>query len=246
MNDKNRITRHKLPLCHTTGLDRYRDRHQARHGAAALGARNRRLKVATFACSACRGFHLESLNRPPTATSAPIGEGAASAPTGPRRYILVDIENLVAGYATRAEAAALWQVITRGDFGIAPSDHVVVGGNRYVAAKFSSTIAGPNIKWVVGAQEPDAADRALLAAINLHQVAKRYDELVIMSGDHAFRDLARNAKAHGLRVHVVTSTRAGRGRSLSRKLAAAADRRTTVHLSMPNRQTTSSIRTSAA
>ena len=223
-----RITRHQLPRCTETGLDRYRDRHQARRGAAAANARTRRFKVTTFACSACGGFHLEQLPRQLVTPTETTSNGRSAAPSGPRRYVLMDIENLTAGSSTRAEAKALWRSLTQPGFGITSHDHVVVGANRHVARKLATSVAGPNVHWVVGAAEPDGADRALLAAINLHHVAKKYDELVIMSGDHAFSDLARRAKVLGLRVHVVTSLSDGRGRSLSRELAAVADRRTTV------------------
>lgn len=48
--------------------------------------------------------------------------------------------------------------------------------------------------------------------------------------NHAFTDLARRAKTHGLRVHVVTALKLGQRRCLSHQLATVADRRTTMHL----------------
>ncbi|MBC9225863.1 NYN domain-containing protein [Aeromicrobium sp. zg-636] len=232
-----KINRHQLPRCSETGLDRYRDRHQARHGATAANGHAGRSKVTTFACSACGGFHLETLPGQTVSLATPASAEPAAVPTGPRRYVLMDIENLTAGSSTRAEAKALWRSLTQPGFGITSADHVVVGANRHVARKLATSIAGSNVRWVVGAVEPDGADRALLAAINLHHVAKKYDELVIMSGDHAFSELARRAKALGLRVHVVTSISDGRGRSLSRELAAVADRRTTVRHAAQTRAT---------
>jgi hypothetical protein len=227
MTSTSRIIRHRLPVCRATGLDRYRDRHQARHGAAALCTSDRAFKLTTFACPKCRGFHLEKLRRHRLRTvgRAVAAPGMASAP---RRYVLVDIENLVAGHATRSEVRALWRVLAQEAPGITANDHVVIGGNRYVAKKFSTTIGGDNIKWVVGAGGPDGADRALLAATKVHQIAKRYDDLIIMSGDHAFTELAVLARRLGLRIHVVTTKRRNGRPSLSRQLAAAADLNTTV------------------
>lgn len=169
MKRMSRITRHKLPICRATGLDRYRDRHQARHGAAASCASDRAAKLTAFACPECRGFHLEKLRRPSLRMVEPAVDAAALA-SAPRHYVLADIENLVAGQATRREAKALWRVLAQESPGITAKDHVVIGGNRYVAMKFSTTIAGNNIKWVVGADGPDGADRPLLVASNIHQI----------------------------------------------------------------------------
>lgn len=227
--------RHRLPLCQATGLARYRDRHQARDGAEASVAGECRLKVSTFACPDCRGFHLEE-----TRARGPITVAPMAAPTEvftstlasrKRRYVLVDIENPTRGaQATAREVAAFWSILKQQAPGIAPHDHVVVGAARAVVRKYRAAICGANVKWVVGADVPDGADHALLAAIDLHRVAKTFDELVIVSGDHAFADLARRAKALGLTVHVVTTERPDQRSTLSRELAAVADTRTLVRL----------------
>jgi hypothetical protein len=240
-----RITRHKLPICRATGLVRFRDRHQARQGAEAQRTTNRQVRLATFACPECRGFHLEALPRRPSVVE-PAPENVETLASAPRRYLLVDIENLIAGHATRDEAKALWGILAQETPGITAKDHVVIGGNRYVAKKFSTTIAGSNIKWVVGAEGPDGTDRALLAACNLHQIAKAYSELIIMSGDHAFTELALRAQTLGLRTHVVTTKRMNRQSSLSRQLAAAADVTTTVLLQDAHPLTARTVATPAA
>lgn len=220
-----RITRHKVSTCSSTGLDRYRDRHQARDAAQALSrTASNHIKYATFACPDCRGFHLETLTRP----LLPVGPTTPTPATErPSRYIVVDIENLVGGRATREEARDLWRTLAA-ELDITPSDRVLVGGNRHTARKLSTTIAGPNIGWAVGAMGPDGADRALLAAINLFQIAKNHHELVIMSGDHAFADLARHAANHGLNVRVVATSHLECRSSLSRELKRAADTHTTI------------------
>ncbi|KRA37966.1 MULTISPECIES: NYN domain-containing protein [unclassified Nocardioides] len=225
MNRTSRITRHKVPTCTASGLDRYRDRHQARDAAEALSrAAILHTKYATFSCPNCRGFHLETLTRP----LRPVGPTTpAPATDRPSRYILVDIENLVGGRATREEARDLWRTLVA-ELDVTQRDQVVVGGNRHTARKLSPTIAGPNIGWVVGSMGADGADRALRAAVNLFQIAKNHDELVIMSGDHAFADLARCATKHGLKVRVVTTSHLERLPSLSRELKHAADDTTTV------------------
>jgi hypothetical protein len=228
------VRRHKLPVCEATGLARYRDRHQARQGAEALAVGSRAFEVHTFACRDCRGFHLEETYQREPIALAPAPEPAAtftvSATTRKRRYVLVDIENPTGGARVSCEQAAmLWAVLAQQAPGITTRDHVVVGAARMVVRKYRAAIDGPNVKWVVAADVPDGADRALLAAVDLRRVARNFDELVIVSGDHAFADLARRAKALGLSVHVVTAEQHGwRRSSLSRELSAVADTRSLV------------------
>ena len=226
---------HRLPLCTSTGLARYRDRHQARQAAEARTKGPIGLKVSTFACPDCRGYHLEELyGKQPISfgdATEPTEAFLASLSTRKRRYVLVDIENPTLGaQATPAEVAEFWNVLKQQAPGIAPHVHVVVGAARGVVHHYRAAIHGPNVRWVVGAQCPDGADRALLAAIDLRRVARDFDELVIVSGDHAFADLARRAKRAGLSVQVVTAEHPDQHSSLSRELAAAADTHTLVRL----------------
>lgn len=220
----------KLPVCSSTGFVRFRDRRQARHGAEALRNTVASGKVQSFSCPDCKGFHLEKVYLPETvnipATPLPVVSPDA---TGSRRYVLVDIENQTLGAVFSCEELAdLWNRMAVDELQLNSRDHIVIGSSWAVGRMYRPTIQGPNIKWVVGANRPDGADRALLAAINLHAVARNYDELVIVSGDHAFAGLARRAKKLGLRVHVVTTRRPDVGSMLSRELAMAADVRTVV------------------
>ena len=237
---KKSIRQHRLPLCEATNLARYRDRHQARHGARAVSAGTRNLQVATFACPSCRGFHLEKmfmrLSKIAGPVSVPNEELTAPSVEGKRRYVLFDIENPTAGAkATSEELAAFWAKLKETTLGLTPSDHVVIGAARRVVRKYRSVFFGANVKWVVGANAPDGADRALLAAIDLRRVARDYDELVIISGDHAFSELAHRAKTFGLSVHVVTAEQSDQNPMLSRKLAATADIHTLVPIDLHTR-----------
>lgn len=230
-----KIRRHKLPVCTATGLARYRDRYQARDGAKALAAGSNAYDVSAFACPDCRGWHVEKAHvREPivaSVTSVPTEAFSASLGSRKRRYILFDVENPTCGAkATCEELAEFWGILTQQAPGIAPRDHVVVGASRSVVRKYRAAIHGPNIKWVVGANAADGADRALLAAIDLRRVAREYDELVIVSGDWRFADLARRARRAGLSVQVVTAEHPEQRSMLSRELAAAADTRTLVRL----------------
>ena len=227
--------RHILSRCGATGLARFRDRHQARDGARALSSSSPADEIDVFACPECRGWHVEQsdIREQPTVAvaSATAPAFTDSLKTRKRRYFLVDIENPTRGAkATPNEAGRFWAVLKQQAPGVAAHDHVVIGASRSVARKYRGAIHGSNVKWVVGANAPDAADNALLAAIDLHRVARDYDELVIVSGDHAFAGLARRAKAFGLTVHVVTAEHPENRSMLSRELAAAADVRTVVRL----------------
>ena len=116
----------------------------------------------------------------------------------------------------------------------------MVGAARSVLRKYRAAIHGSNVKWIAAAEVPDGADRALLAAIDLRRVAGDFEELVIISGDRAFSDLARRAKQVGLPVHVVTVPHPDQRTMLSRELAAAADAQTEVRLE-PRRETSSPV-----
>lgn len=233
---RSRDTRgHNLPRCEQTGLARYRDRHQARQGIDAWRAGEPHMSLVAYACPDCRGYHVEraysgSILTTPEA-SEQVPAFTASLPTRARRYVLFDIENPTCGaQASRAELAKLWSILKAQAPGFGDRDHIVIGAARAVAAKYLGVIDEPNVKWVVGAHAPDGADRALLAAIDVHRVARDYDELVIISGDHAFAPLARRAKRLGLRVHVVTAEHPEQRTALARELAEVATLRTLVRL----------------
>lgn len=240
LNTRNRrsdrkLHTHKLPVCESTSLARYRDRHQARQGAKALNVGTRGYEVHTFACPSCQGFHLEqTLSRQPLVVEAPSqasGVFKASLGSRKRRYILFDVENPTCGAKVTCEqVATLWNLIKQQAPGIAPHDHVVVGAARRVVRKYRAAIHGDNVKWVVGADAPDGADRALLSAIDVRRVARDFDELVIISGDHAFVPVASQAKALGLVVHVVTVEHPTSSTMLARDLAAIANTRSFIRL----------------
>lgn len=232
---KSKARKHTFPRCMSTGLARYRDRHQARDGARALSARWHQCHVSMFACPDCRGWHVEKtdIQAPILSSREPETATTSTPPSGSRkrRYVLVDVENPTRGArATREEVGVLWHCLKQQAPGIAPEDHVVVGASRRVARKYRASMQGKNVRWVIGADAPEAADRALIAAIDLYRVARDYDELVIVSGDHAFAALARRAKQLGLSVHVVTAEHPAERTMLSRELAATADTQTLIRL----------------
>lgn len=221
-----RVQSHRLPVCHATGLARYRDRHQALAGARALDHGNRTFKHTTFACPECRGVHLERRPNvtPPMPTATPID-------TSQRRYVVFDVENLTWGaQASRQELSELWRLLQESKPALNPADHVVIGASVSVSRKYRGVIEGNHVRWVVGANAPDGADHALLAAIDMYRVVRRCTELVIISGDHAFANLARHAQHMGLKVHVVTGRHPRQRTMLAQELSKAADIHTQISL----------------
>ena len=229
-------TVHRVPVCPTTGHARYRDRQQARHAIRACGGRAS-MEVQAFACSACAGFHIE-----PTQTAQPIrlapvtdvvtartDEFRVAHMTRTRRFFLVDIENLTDGArGTDDQIRNAWRVLRDEAPGIAPADDVLIGAAERVARRLEPLIQGRNVRWVVGEQIADGADLALLEAIDLDAVATRFDELVIVSGDHAFAPLARRARLLGLSVQVVTTEAIAGRHVLAQNLASVANTHTVI------------------
>lgn len=221
------IRRHRPSACRVTGLDRYRDRHQARHAAAAAPREGAGLQLAPFACIDCSGFHLAPKPSAPRRSC----EQTSFPPERHRRYALVDVENITEGARrTASELAALWTSWQQGEARFSADDHVVVGAAWPVAMKYRHVFDEANVRWVIGSRGPDGADRALLAAIDLRHVARNFDELVILSGDHAFAKLASEARAMGLTVHVIAGNRTRTRSALARELARAADRTTALRM----------------
>lgn len=232
----NHRSKHRLPLCEATALARYRDRHQARDGAAGRAMTLSGEKVSTFACPECNGYHLETIFDKPAIVrpgrSEEVSVVTKSTATRKRRYFLVDIENLTHGAkGTPIAVADLWEVLRGQAPGVGVRDHVVIGAARRIVRRYRPAIQGDNVRWVVGADAPDGADRALLAAVDLHRVARDFDELVVASGDHAFTSLALRARRMGLSVQVITVEHPEQRTMLARELSAAAHTHTKIRLS---------------
>ena len=143
----------------------------------------------------------------PTTTSLPaLGRG--------RTHHVVDIENLLAlthGQRIEPVACQLYRAVA----GVGPSDLLTVAADRSRVFEVRTAFPGAEVRFGTG---PDGADRALLDAIDVQLLARRFDTLVIGSGDHLFWDLAYRARSVGLKVVVVS-----RPKGLSRLLASQAD-----------------------
>lgn len=222
----------RLPVCPTSGEPCFDERHQANDAAKVIRQVDPDAIVATVRCTAGRHYHLEVSDRLVTLPVTEIAQTAGD--DQPRRLIFLDGENATHGAhgVDETPLAEFMAVLTGQAMTITAADRIVVGASRIVARKLHAAIAGPNVEWVIGRDEKDGADRALLdwARLNLRALAQGYDELVVISGDHCFETVARRWLKYGpnKRVHVVTTETTDGHPSLSLALSAIAHRRTLI------------------
>lgn len=119
---------------------------------------------------------------------------------GSRKIVLIDLENMLFGThaddnRTDRSAEILELAQAR-----RPHDMLIVGCNPQLA--FLANEHFPGAKIVTG-KGKDGADQALIEAIDASHAANRYSELCIVSGDHAFCEVAHAARKAGLSVRVV-------------------------------------------
>jgi hypothetical protein len=134
-------------------------------------------------------------------------------PPAARRIYLIDIENVAHGacLTTEIAASAMEAVLA-----VVPPRHgdLVVIGTCHLGL-LSVATAYPTARRLMGSG-PDGADLALLEEMTQHMV-DRFDELVLVSGDHIFADGVAWLAARGLPTTVVSHPD-----SLSRQLRMAA------------------------
>lgn len=119
-----------------------------------------------------------------------------------RKIVLIDIENMLFGdheSPGSPEMATGTQILSLAE-ARRPTDLLVVGCNPQLA--FVAKDLFPSARIVTG-KGKDGADLALVKTIDPHHAAGRFSELCIVSGDHAFTELAYQARLAGLDVRVV-------------------------------------------
>lgn len=116
-----------------------------------------------------------------------------------RRLVLVDIENVVSGAVTTG-AAAMWaKTQVEEVIGCTEQDQVVLGVSHI---GLLATGAGwPGKRYVLGSG-PDGADRALLEVME-ENLAARFTEVVVVSGDGIFAEAVSALAGNGVVVTVV-------------------------------------------
>lgn len=120
-----------------------------------------------------------------------------------RKLVVVDLENVLFGVHEQLVGADL-QSQTELILDLAQArrldDQLIVGCNPHLA--FAAKAAFPRAQ-LLTRKGADGADRALIEHLDIAHVAARYRELCIVSGDHAFADLAHEARFNGLMTRVV-------------------------------------------
>lgn len=116
-----------------------------------------------------------------------------------RRLVVVDIENVIGGAALNAHAVAWARRAIEDLCGPADSDHVVIGTSHVGLLAVGSTWGGP--RHVVGSG-PDGADLALLDVLD-ENIATRFGETILVSGDGIFTTSLAALAAAGVRTTVI-------------------------------------------
>lgn len=114
----------------------------------------------------------------------------------------VDIENLAGNPAADADRITRIWAAYRGGVPISKSDHVVVASCSQFAKTAWFVLPATGIQRRVR-DGADGAELALLDEFDVEATARRFDRLVIASGDGRFTEAALTARAAGLHVHHV-------------------------------------------
>ena len=116
-----------------------------------------------------------------------------------RRLVLVDIENMIGG-AVRDSDSVVWAK-QQFDYlvDLRPGDHVVVGTSHI--GLLETACNWPHARYVMRSGR-DGADLALLEVLD-EDVAARFGQVVIVSGDGIFTQKVADLASRGLRVTVV-------------------------------------------
>lgn len=121
---------------------------------------------------------------------------------GNRRLLLVDIENMIGGAAMTRDAAEWGRSLLTTMLDITRDEQVIVG--TCTAGLLNVGVAWGSARIVTGGSGPDAADKALIDVMADEDLAGRYSEIVLVSGDHGFAPSVRALRAAGVPVTVAS------------------------------------------
>lgn len=131
-----------------------------------------------------------------------------------RRFIAMDIENINGGALTGNESAAVaWREVAD-VIGLSDHEHVVVGVGP--SSLLAAGLGCRSARFVLG-RGLNGADHALIEVLRSERIPNRFDEVVIVSGDGEFSEVAAWLASEGAGVTVVA-----RDGHLSRRLQMAA------------------------
>ena len=119
----------------------------------------------------------------------------------PRTLHLIDLENLCPhGHVTANAVDRVWQLYTS-RVGVYNDDGVVVAVDGARALVASGSLPR-GIRLLTG-RGPNGADRVLLGVVDVAWAKRRYERVVVASGDHVFAPSIRACQAAGVRVELV-------------------------------------------
>lgn len=119
---------------------------------------------------------------------------------------IIDIENLCGGDVS-GRVSDVWASYSR-MVGVSAGDQITVAANRSNAVP--AFFALPHTaRRILVPNEPDAADKALVASVDASRTASRHATVVIASGDGFFTGLAVTLREAGLRVVQVATRGVG-------------------------------------
>jgi len=141
-----------------------------------------------------------------------------------RRFVAVDIENVVGGAVLDSTSARdAWRIIAD-VIALENDEQVVVGVGP--SSLLAAGLSRPTARLVLG-RGLSGADLALVDVLRSERIAERFDEVLIVSGDGVFSDVSAALARSGVYVTVVA-----REDSLSARLKLAA--RSIVYLPAAN------------
>lgn len=117
-----------------------------------------------------------------------------------RKLILVDIENVIGGACLKRDEADWARWLISNVVEINPLDHVVLGTSHVGLVDVGD--AWPHVRYVAQSGK-DGADLALLEVLN-EDIADRFGEIVLVSGDHIFANTIARLRAQGVHCTVVS------------------------------------------
>lgn len=124
-------------------------------------------------------------------------------PAAERTCFALDVECAVGGPRASAAAVRQWWDLFRSEVAtVRPGDAVIAGASHFAAQTFAFALAEYGFLWRIGSGK-DGAENAIIDSLDLNLIARRYTRLVIVSGDHRWAEVARDAKGLGLKVRVV-------------------------------------------
>ena len=131
-----------------------------------------------------------------------------------RRLVVVDIENVNGGAVVNVGLADVaWRVVAEA-IDLTDDDLIVVGVGP--SSLLAAGLSRPSARRVMG-RGLSGADHALIAVLRDERITERFDEVVIVSGDGIFADIAAQLAFEGMDVTVVA-----RDGHLSKRLRLAA------------------------